>query len=187
MSACYTPYDESGVCISVYDCPNVLQYIQPPLTQEITDYLRSLQCATGVGRGPHVCCTSAIPPRSQTTPRSTTWLWPQSNGNSGRPAFGNDGGFGTENRGGSFSSGNGHILPTEGYCGHTSLADRILGGDDAALDDFPWIVLLEYKRSGNFNGERRKLSCGGALINQRYVLTAAHCLIGEIETKVGTL
>lgn len=171
----------------MYDCPNVLEYIQPPITQEITDYLRSLQCASGSGRYPHVCCTSAAPPRAQTTQRPTSWQWPQFEGGAGGPAFGNGNAGGGFGGGGGYSTGIGHILPTEGNCGHTSIVDRILGGEDAALDDYPWMALLEYKKAGNFNGERRKLSCGGALINPRYVLTAAHCLVGEIETKVGTL
>lgn len=150
--------------MSVYECPNVLDALQPPLSPQMTEYLRSLQCISGPGAGrrPHVCCLSAAPTRTQTP--SSTWL---------SPVGGN--------------SGSGHILPSEGYCGLTALADRIYGGDESGLDDFPWMALLEYEKPGGFQRGRRKLSCGGALINQRYVLTAAHCLVGEIESKVGAV
>lgn len=160
-----------GTCLSVYDCPNVLAALRPPITPQVTEYLRSLQCLAGpaAGRQPHVCCTSSsVPPRSQ--PPAPTPTPPPS----WQTPFGSGGG-------------SGHILPTEGYCGHTALADRIYGGEEAGLDDFPWAALLEYEKPGGHRGGRRKLSCGGALINQRYVLTAAHCLTGEIETKIGAV
>lgn len=60
---------------------------------------------------------------------------------------------------------------------------RIYGGEDADIDEFPWLAMLEYE---NFRGER-KFSCGGSLVNNRYVVTAAHCVVGEVEKKEGTL
>eukprot|EP00092_Neocalanus_flemingeri_P080222 GFUD01100054.1.p1 GENE.GFUD01100054.1~~GFUD01100054.1.p1 ORF type:complete len:403 (+),score=68.03 GFUD01100054.1:140-1348(+) len=47
---------------------------------------------------------------------------------------------------------------------------KISGGKEASVNEFPWAALLEIRR-GNVL-ER----CGGTLINDRFVLTAAHCV-----------
>ncbi|KAK8405471.1 hypothetical protein O3P69_001800 [Scylla paramamosain] len=64
------------------------------------------------------------------------------------------------------------LLPTD--CGRTVLVDRIVGGVDASLFSWPWIALLNGRNTrGNF------WICGGVLISDRYVLTAAHCVHGS--------
>lgn len=61
-------------------------------------------------------------------------------------------------------------IPGSGECGiHTS--DKIFGGTAIAIDEHPWMILLEYNDNGN-----SIFGCGGALLNNRYVLTAAHCI-----------
>ncbi|XP_032456097.1 transmembrane protease serine 9 [Nasonia vitripennis] len=54
-------------------------------------------------------------------------------------------------------------------CGRSNedVAERIVGGILAAPHVFPWIVAIFHKGA---------LHCGGALINDRYVLTAGHCI-----------
>lgn len=54
-------------------------------------------------------------------------------------------------------------------CGDRNDASRIVGGKPANANEFPWMVRLSY-----FN----RFYCGGMLINDRYVLTAAHCVKG---------
>ncbi|XP_037805294.1 serine protease grass-like [Lucilia sericata] len=50
------------------------------------------------------------------------------------------------------------------------IVDKISNGHVAALFGFPWMVLLKY------DDEFNTFKCGGSLISDRYVLTAAHCI-----------
>ncbi|XP_034830835.1 melanization protease 1-like isoform X1 [Maniola hyperantus] len=55
------------------------------------------------------------------------------------------------------------------------LDDRIIGGKETELDQFPWTVLLKMTFS-NDNSIISLFNCGGSLISRRYVLTAGHCV-----------
>ncbi|CAG9792471.1 unnamed protein product [Diatraea saccharalis] len=62
--------------------------------------------------------------------------------------------------------------PETECCGiQASGQNRIFGGTSTGIDQYPWLALLEYKI-----GNQIKLNCGGALISNKYVLTAAHCM-----------
>jgi hypothetical protein len=76
--------------------------------------------------------------------------------------------------GGSLSS----LLPAPGVCG-TDNTIRIFGGEVTKINEFPWMALIEYSKPNN----RRGFHCGGVLISDRYVLTAAHCCVGAIKTQ----
>ncbi|XP_060527559.1 tryptase delta-like [Cylas formicarius] len=70
-------------------------------------------------------------------------------------------------------------LPTED-CGKAPPTDRIIGGKEAKLGQFPWMVLIEF--DGAF--------CGGTLLNKYYALTAAHCInasVDSIKAILGTI
>nr|QYL00320.1 pro-phenoloxidase activating protein I [Holotrichia parallela] len=73
------------------------------------------------------------------------------------------------------------LLPKD--CGTQLDEEKILGGEMTALAEFPWTVLVGYKNASGFE----KFSCGGSLINNRYVVTAAHCAAGRVLTVVGAL
>lgn len=64
-------------------------------------------------------------------------------------------------------------LPRPNECG-IGQSDRLYGGNVPFLGEFPWTALIQYRKP---NGDLL-FSCGGSLINSRYVLTAAHCISG---------
>jgi len=62
--------------------------------------------------------------------------------------------------------------PPPSDCGK-SQGMRIVGGEEAVLNEYPWAAAL-----GVYNSSSKTFSqrCGGTLISKDYVLTAAHCL-----------
>nr|2OLG_A Chain A, Pro-phenoloxidase activating enzyme-I [Holotrichia diomphalia] len=73
------------------------------------------------------------------------------------------------------------LLPND--CGYQVEADKILNGDDTVPEEFPWTAMIGYKNSSNFE----QFACGGSLINNRYIVTAAHCVAGRVLRVVGAL
>ncbi|KAL8176907.1 UNVERIFIED_CONTAM: hypothetical protein K2H54_040032 [Gekko kuhli] len=68
---------------------------------------------------------------------------------------------------------------SETVCGQTEYSTRIVGGQPANDGQWPWQVSI---LQGGIH------ICGGSLINEQWVLTAAHCLtknIDEYEVEVG--
>ncbi|XP_071538001.1 phenoloxidase-activating factor 1-like [Panulirus ornatus] len=68
--------------------------------------------------------------------------------------------------------GNGEaLLPAS--CGQSLLQLKVFHGEDAPLGAFPWMAILGFKPP---RLEDLNWYCGGSLITERYVVSAAHCV-----------
>ncbi|XP_054715404.1 venom peptide isomerase heavy chain-like [Uloborus diversus] len=55
---------------------------------------------------------------------------------------------------------------------HFTTGDKIVGGRDARHGQYPWMISLQKRDArGNFFHE-----CGGSILNENWILTAAHCV-----------
>lgn len=53
---------------------------------------------------------------------------------------------------------------------------RIVGGQTAEKGSWPWQAMLAFRGGSQF--------CGGSLIDENWVLTAAHCVYGSSEDRI---
>ncbi|XP_073325539.1 chymotrypsin-C-like [Pagrus major] len=68
-------------------------------------------------------------------------------------------------------------------CGQPAFAplgtSRVVGGVDVNPHSWPWQISLQYNREGEW-----RHTCGGTLISNQWVLTAAHCISSGREYRV---
>ena len=55
-------------------------------------------------------------------------------------------------------------------CGIKGKNGKIVGGNEAGVNEYPWQALL-------FRNDFA-VGCGGTLMNERWVMTAGHCVEG---------
>ncbi|CAD7683431.1 unnamed protein product [Nyctereutes procyonoides] len=67
------------------------------------------------------------------------------------------------------------LLASALVCGRPRMLNRMVGGRDALEGEWPWQVSIQ--RNGSH-------FCGGSLLTERWVLTAAHCFSNTSETSL---
>ncbi|XP_017117549.1 CLIP domain-containing serine protease B9 isoform X2 [Drosophila elegans] len=61
-------------------------------------------------------------------------------------------------------------------CG-ISVESRLLGGEQAAAGQYPWLARIAYRNRSN---SRISFRCSGSLISTNHIVTAAHCVVNLV-------
>lgn len=139
-SRCYNPNGRLGACVSIYECQSLLNVIKGGQVSAY-EFVRKSECTANgqAQQWPYVCCTS-----------DTNFA--TRNNVSGRIIFPDDS---TEddrvdNKGETTkrpsTQSNSSIFPQPPVCGPVLIGNKIYGGEEAELGEFPWLANLEYKR-----------------------------------------
>ncbi|XP_017144468.1 melanization protease 1 [Drosophila miranda] len=148
---CTTPDENSGTCINLKECGYLYELVQRgTVSTETRQFLQNSQCGYRSGQV-LICCANNRRLNQQP-------VWGNQNPRPQQPP--------TPARVPTSS-----LLPQPPNCGE-NFGDRVVGGVETGKKEFPWMVLIEYTKPGNVKGHH----CGGSLINNRYVITAAHCV-----------
>uniref|UniRef100_A0A1A9WB40 CLIP domain-containing serine protease n=1 Tax=Glossina brevipalpis TaxID=37001 RepID=A0A1A9WB40_9MUSC len=168
---CYNPNGRLGRCISVYECETILKIFVYHQTGNF-EFASKSECTNGEGNNkPYVCCTADTGFTDRTEYRGHRIIFPNSEEEDDDR---NDHIKLVDGNGQQLKQNN--LFPKQPNCGHVAVSTKIYGGDEAELTEFAWMANLEYKTL-----------CAGNIINKRYILTAAHCIVGAIEQEVGRL
>lgn len=173
-SHCVTPNQEDGICKQVNECKPITDAITT-LQNSAINFAKDSEC--GVDNNEQlVCCGSTGYYKEDRFLEQLPVALDGEPNTSSRPLKFNEPKLKT-------SASMGDKLPDKSICGIQSEDARIIGGQITEIGEFPWMALLRYR---NLNGSDAGFRCGGTLINNRYVLTAAHCLknAGEKEFKM---
>ncbi|BES98909.1 serine protease [Nesidiocoris tenuis] len=155
---CTTPDGNNGNCVGIRSCPplhELLRSIKEGRNENAINFLKSSQCGRDKS-GPTVCC-----------PESGELNIDRNSFEISKPA--RDGVNSTEIA--RNSPGNSDLPDDCGVSGGS--INRIVNGVASVLGAWPWMAVLGFKSSPT---DGIHWECGGTLITNRHVVTAAHCL-----------
>ncbi|KAJ8708812.1 hypothetical protein PYW08_010194 [Mythimna loreyi] len=151
--ACRTPNGEIGKCVSIYSCQYISNMLKPPVSNENLSFVQKSKCESSEQYS--VCCRP--PPVTEV---KTKYSAVGGTCQAQLTAFPPE--------------------PNSSCCGEmVAVGNKIVGagGEATMIDEHPWTALIEYL---NIMDSTISLSCGGSLISNKYVLTAAHCIAGKV-------
>ncbi|XP_026805755.1 uncharacterized protein LOC113548864 [Rhopalosiphum maidis] len=163
-SECNTPNFEKGVCINIKSCPKLLTLLEnqrhmPP----VLVFLKKSFCGFE-GTNTKVCCALeniSTPVPSRIEENRTTTKGTVSDLRS--------------------------KLPSQTTCGISNVTRiRIIGGNPSELGAWPWMAALGYQGLKK-NNRAVQWRCGGTLVTNSHVLTAAHCVYNIQNAKLTTV
>ncbi|XP_019890743.2 serine protease grass [Musca domestica] len=166
---CRMPNNSPGTCVPFNQCSFVKRLherYQGNVPQAFYPYIQKLKCSRDNEPVVRLCC------EPDTILRPTTATTQPSTGSINYLSLNTMQDYQSQLNAAGFNILNGQ------RCG-TDNGNRIAGGNVTMLAEFPWMALLKYRGpSGD------QFRCGGSLITNRYVLTAAHC-VNTVDPVIG--
>ncbi|EDV53451.1 serine protease grass [Drosophila erecta] len=158
--SCITPAQAAGQCIRYQECSFVQKIIGiygRNIPRKIHNQIIQMQCRSSTNtRDFHLCCPNEATPQSASNQESQSKVVRSAGGNLNR-----------------YSQQGLQLLNSVTNCGNKG-NPKVSGGKTARPGDFPWVALIKYQIN-----DPRPFRCGGSLISERHILTAAHCIIEQ--------